>query len=863
MPRIRLNIVLLVLLGLGFVTSLYASTVGTISGKVTDMQGNNIPMAEITLSGTRLGALSNANGYYSIQGVPAGNYTVTASRSGYADAKRSGVVVYADLRTDCNFVLTVEASQKYTITAEGEKQYSKYETATKHSFDAQKIARQGKDDFRKVMKESTGLVEASGGGSFSGGLHVRGGRSTEITYIIDGVPVTNMLVGGTGMLVNTNAIEQLNMYVGSFEAQYGDAQSAVVNIVTKEGGESISANASYQHEVYMDTRTWDSVKRLESTGQADPTLPLVTWETRTRKSDYWRGAASIGGPLVSKDLRYFFSGDYISDSNKAALPKPRIEINGGGKLSYQFANGSKVSASANYNTIDRYPFDLQWQYILLEHYLHSVTQSYRTSLSYDQPVGQSGFLQAVLGRFDELRILNVNDQYWSDYNCVQQYGDPTGWFYTDGDYGIWTNRRQYYDGLKLDYQNEIIPKNIAKFGVDSKFYHLTFNSKQMTGYPVSVDYSDDYDVKPYLLSAYVQDKFDYESLVLALGARFDYLNPNVNYVINPFDYQGKIPTSPYPTWEDSPKKQADAKYQVSPRLGISFPITANDKLHFAYGWFFQAPPFQYLYMSRFLPPVGFYPLMGNPDVKPERTIQYEMGVQHFFDEAGNINADANLFFKDIKDLIDTKRVNVPGGYGNYTYVVNTDFGTARGLELTFNAAQGMFSSTLAYTYSIARGLASSFRQGYDYAYYGWTLPKKENLLDWDQTHTLNFNVDIRTDQWGVFNELSYGSGYPYTPPRTSGSQPVVNDERMPWTMTWNARLNYDMKFAGLTTSIFADVLNVLNKWNVLNLGANAGDGAGEDWTTWLFLYDDPDGPFDDVDVYGDPRSIRLGVSVGF
>ncbi len=114
------------------------------------------------------------------------------------------------------------------------------------------------------------------------------------------------------------------MYVGSFEAQYGDAQSAVVNIVTKEGGENISANAQYSHEVYMDTRTWDSVKRLESTGQADPTLPLVSWETRTRKSDYWRGAGNLGGPLITKDLRYFFSGDYISDGNKAALPKPEL-----------------------------------------------------------------------------------------------------------------------------------------------------------------------------------------------------------------------------------------------------------------------------------------------------------------------------------------------------------------------------------------------------------------------------------------------------------------------------------------------------------------------------------------------------------
>lgn len=861
MPRIRLLIVsLAILMGLGVVSDLYASTVGTISGKVTDMQGNNIPMAEVTITGTRLGALTNANGYYSVQGVPAGTYSVSASRSGYADAKRSGVVVYADLRTDCNFVMTVEASQTYVIEAEGKKQYSKYETGTKKSFDAEKIARQGKDDFRKVMKESTGLVESGGGGTFSGGLHVRGGRGSEVTYLIDGVPVSNMIVGGTGMLINTNAIEQLNMYVGSFEAQYGDAQSAVVNMVTREGGENISASAQYTHEVYMDTKSIESSKKLESTGQPDPSLPLITWTTNSRKSNYWLASANIGGP-ITKDFRYFFSGNYISDGNKVPLPKPRIETNAGGKLSYAFGTGNKFTLSGNYNQIQRYPFDVQEQYIIEEHGLFSDTKNYRGSLTYDQPIGTAGFMQVLYGYYNEGRILGVKDKYYTEYDASPQYGDPTGWFKTDGDNQIWQKRAQFYHMVKVDYQNEVLPKNTAKLGLDAKLYDLYFNSKQMAANQVS--YSDDFDVQPYVLSAYAQDKFDYESLVLALGARFDYVNPNVDYVVNPFDYQGKIPTSPYATFYDIPTKQADPKFQVSPRLGISFPITANDKLHFAYGWFFQTPAFYYLYSSRFSPPVGAYPLMGNPDLKPEKTIQYEIGVQHFFDDAGNINADANVFFKDIKDLLDTKRVLIPGGYGNYTYCVNADFATSRGLELSVNATQGIFNTTLAYTYAIARGLASNFRQGYDYAYQGWTSPKKENLLDWDQTHTVNLNIDVRDQQWGINNNLDYGSGLPYTPPRTSGSPRVVNGERLPWTMNWDARLNYDLKFAGVNTSFIVEVLNVLNKWNVLNLGNDAGTGSGEDWTTWLKLYDRPQGPFDDLDVYGNPRSIRLGVSVGF
>lgn len=175
----------------------------------------------------------------------------------------------------------------------------------------------------------------------------------------------------------------------------------------------------------------------------------------------------------------------------------------------------------------------------------------------------------------------------------------------------------------------------------------------------------------------------------------------------------------------------------------------------------------------------------------------------------------------------------------------------------------MFAAKVAYTFSVSKGLASSFRQGYMYEYYGWVLPRRENLLDWDQTHSLDLTFDIRdVELWGINVTMVYGSGMPYSTAPELG-QPAINDKRMPWTLNLDLKANYDIRLMGMKYSFYVEARNLINRLNVQNLGADEGEGTGLDWSNWLFYYNDPDGPFDDYEVYGDPLIVRAGVSVQF
>jgi hypothetical protein len=226
--------------------------------------------------------------------------------------------------------------------------------------------------------------------------------------------------------------------------------------------------------------------------------------------------------------------------------------------------------------------------------------------------------------------------------------------------------------------------------------------------------------------------------------------------------------------------------------------------------------------------------------------------------------DATVFVKSIKNLIDTERVDED--WGNFSRRVNADYGSARGFEITLSKRlSNMFAFDVGYTFSVAKGLASSFRQGYNYAYYGWVLPRTENYLDWDQRHTINATFDIRdVNKWGVNVTMVYGSGAPFSTPVETG-QPEINNLRMPWTLNLDAKFNYDLSFGGMKYSFFVEAKNITTLFhkNAVYLGYNEGQSGGEDYTTWLNRYNDPDGPFDDMEAYDLPCTLRAGLTVSF
>ena len=212
---------------------LFAGSTGKIMGVIMDREMNE-PLigANVILEGTTLGAASNMDGQYFIINVPPGQYTLVARMIGYKNYRVENVYVSTDLTTeiDMDMVTTVvETGESVTVVAE-RPMVVKDLTATTAVMDASEIASLPVTEISEAVELQAGLVKDAGGG-----LHVRGGRSGEISYWIDGVPVTDVYDGGSIVEVNKDMVQELQVVSGAFNAEYGQAMSGIVNITTKEG----------------------------------------------------------------------------------------------------------------------------------------------------------------------------------------------------------------------------------------------------------------------------------------------------------------------------------------------------------------------------------------------------------------------------------------------------------------------------------------------------------------------------------------------------------------------------------------------------------------------------------------------------
>ena len=287
---------------------------GTISGLVTDQNGEPVPGVLIVVKGANRFATSNADGYYVITPVPSGSFEVKASRIGFNEQVRTGVKVIAGLRTNTSFQLQ-SGGATGTVYIPSETPLIKWtETYTESIIGKEQIKTQVVDEFADVLVRTPGIVYENSDASTLN-LHIRGGRGSEIAYIVDGVNITNPIVGGAGMQIPVDAIEQMNVITAGWDAEFGKAQSGIINIQTKEGRDKYTGQVGVTQELYTAKRNWDSSKALESTGLEDPASPLITWNTATRETKYSKYRGSFGGPIWPgvDELGYFAAGDYTRD----------------------------------------------------------------------------------------------------------------------------------------------------------------------------------------------------------------------------------------------------------------------------------------------------------------------------------------------------------------------------------------------------------------------------------------------------------------------------------------------------------------------------------------------------------------------
>ncbi|MDP1995199.1 MAG: carboxypeptidase-like regulatory domain-containing protein, partial [Ignavibacteria bacterium] len=220
-----------------FSVTIFAGQTGKISGKVVDAEtGEAIIGANIVIEGTFLGAAADFDGYYFINNIPPGEYRIVASAVGYQKVVIQKVHVKIDLTTKLDIKMSsqsINIDKEVVITAE-RPLVQKDLTSSSVTVSASDIKMMPVENISQVINLQAGVVDG----------HFRGGRSGEVAYLVDGVSVTDAFNGGFGIQLENSSIREMEVISGTFNAEYGQAMSGIVNIVTQDGSSKFSMNAS-------------------------------------------------------------------------------------------------------------------------------------------------------------------------------------------------------------------------------------------------------------------------------------------------------------------------------------------------------------------------------------------------------------------------------------------------------------------------------------------------------------------------------------------------------------------------------------------------------------------------------------------
>ncbi len=876
-----------------FSSSVYAGTTGKISGKVIDKStGEPIPFVNILIAGTNMGAAADINGNYFIINIPPGTYNVRASNIGYSSSLVENIRVSVDQTTKVDFELTPSSVQLSDVIVQASRPLVQKDlTSTEAKVSGDQISMLPLEDVSSVVNLQAGVVDG----------HFRGGRSNEVKYLIDGVPVNDAYSGQSSLSADINNIQELQVLTGTFNAEYGEALSGVVNQVTKIPGDKLRFQISSYSGDYFSTHN----NIFQHIDNINP-------------SDAYNFQGSISGPLpiFNNFVKFLLSGRYSSDNGAiygqrifnpsdssnfsdnnpknwyigATGDKKYVPMNYSrklslqGKLEFDIGGGRGLVLNGmleeknyrNYNHIYQLNPDGDYTY-------HQ--NSYLGILSYTLMLSNAAFIDFSLSG-----IRTEYSQYVYENPLDPRYVNPArkadvsgNAFYTGG-----TENWHFYHKtnsltFKTDFTWQFDQVNQVKTGFDFRYHWLDYKNYQIvidatTGFKPAMpkwgafNYNV-YHANPFQFAYYLQDKIEFDYLIVNAGLRFDYFEPDGKYLKDP----NKINEldNLKPPFPDSLFQKASAKYQVSPRIGISYPISDQGAIHISYGYFFQIPPFENLYLNpNFrIPLTGDFPqnvgnTIGNTDLKPQQTIMYEIGLQQAL--TNEIGVKITGYYKDIRNLLATE-IYIKNHFKKFSKLVNRDYGAVKGITISFEKRfVNGFGATIDYTYQVAKGNASDPNDAFIKAQANPPIEANKVLvpLNWDRRHSLNLTLTLGNPGDYIASIIGQlGSGLPYTPALQNQRTGFENSDNKPMFFNVDLYITKYFKLFGRELSVFLKVYNLFDRLNELDVFTDTGSAA-----TTLELTRAQEPPrgdntlaqfFTRPDFYSSPRQILLGASLSF
>ncbi len=864
------------------VSTTSAGTAGKIAGIVTDAaSGEPIQGATVTVRGSGKLTETDSDGEFFVINLPVGVHQLKLSILGYEIVNVEDVRVLMDLTTPLEIEMTkspIEMNKSVTVVAK-RPIIQRDLTSSSAIVTREEIAYlANRGGVQSVVANLPGTV-VDGAGS----LHVRGGRQGTVSYYYDGFSVQDPFSGDQGIRIVPDALEELSLISGGISPEYGEAMAGVVNAITREGGTEFAG----RFKIYEGaTHKYD----VNSGEYGD----LSLHDTRALLFD-------LSGPITTIGTRpaTFFSSFEIGQSDRF-LPHSGYEnFTGSGKLVMFPANPLKITVNGSYYFYDRqiyqhadvngrsYDFNLDGG-------LKGETESYLFGVKANYTKSSSTVYTLQLNRFRTKTKVAPEvhfDKYWTEWPgySVDENGVYNGsiqdsnyqaaeeYFYigyTAGDdyWPYYLNKFAAYTGGKFSVLSQVDKFNQLRIGGELRRQELWWDNRQFYN---AQPYGETYSAFPWYGSAYLLDKIEVSDLVVNLGLRFDYMYTNMEYWNDPIKKDQRINSKP--------------KTQLSPRLGISHPVSEHSVLHFNYGYLFQPPRPDLMYTNLEGNQNTGYPLFGNPDLEAEQTIYYELGWSQLINNS--IRLSATTYYRDIKNMVGAKEI-VDDRSNVYTIFTNADYGSVKGFDFSVAGVnQRFFNWTVNYSFMLANGNASDPFEYY-YRYYTVAeddrepVPTSEYPLAYDQRHKITAVADFRVpkgeqisvlgvpmpDAWGVNMLMRYSTGLPFTRRNDKGIVGEINGERMPHTLRFDARFNKDffLSATGGFLSFFIEVENLLDRRNVVGVYSNTGlpDDDGIDYTNYAADdYDERQQVYrlyeKDPAHYDSPREVRVGLEYNF
>jgi outer membrane receptor for ferrienterochelin and colicin len=847
LKRMQAKIILMLAFFLLPIFGLFAGTPGILEGYVRDKAtGTGLPSVNVMLVQTSQGTVTNKDGYFRLHNVPAGTYEVKISMIGYQTMTYRNIVIRPDLATRLNIEMVESAIALGEVEVRAERPLIQRDvTGTLHQVEQEKIAQLPVDKFQEVIGWQAGTTVEG---------NIRGGKVREVSYLVDGLAVQDLVSGGLGIELPKSAIQQLSIKTGGFDAEYGNALSGVVNVVTRSGG---------NHREYFLRADNDN---------------LFGGQQHSRTRDF---ELFLSGPIQKDKLHYFWANNvYLTDTRwwqefEHFFDSPiRKELHGTAKIDYLLSSTQRLNLQGLYEWQDWRDYEFSWRYNL-DGLPPRQQNAYRIALAWSHTLSPNTFYSLNLSH--SLIHSHIGEDDSSAANTGPYQYDLFLQYIVSGN-RQWTGENfQRLSTLKFDLTSLLPSRHSLKAGFEFNYYdveatlgkvepQLTYFGKPLLDAP-ALNYSSHYRYFPRSGSIYLQDKieFKYDGSILSLGLRYDFLDPRASRPAVEL-----IPVKQNEFREEiSGYTPATVKSRISPRFGFSAPLTAASFVFINYGHYFQFPLFDYLYsgLDNIKLRGGVNVLRRNPDLKPELTRAWEISVRQLVRE--NIVATLTYFKKETNNQIDTKTFvptnsRIAGDFGFAEYV-NTPSASSSGIEFVVTRDRGdWITGTFSYTLMKAEGLSESENQGVNYAQWGFPVYTLPYYLSWDQRHTLKADVLLKLP-WDIDTNIlwQYHTGRPYTYfPSQDGFKPdnslqlfLPNNRRLPANQILDLHAAKNFKFgrAGGESakanelSFYVDVRNLFNTRNVRWVDSSGRIG----------------GELGDPSAYYSPRRTAVGIRATF